>query len=214
MSTQRRRYASPRQIARRGAILAATREMLSKVGYEGTTMRSVAERAEVAKGTIYNLFGSKDELILAALIDLLDQIAERVRESAASPGLESLLTVARLTCEQVESTPQYADAMARALFRAGPGDPLIGPLLDSTARFNAAQLDLERRRGRIAKDVDCDRLGLQIESQKWGIVLIWMLGSIPLESVSTETLRGTLSSLAAAAEPKTRRELLERLRQL
>ena len=214
MSTPRRRYASPRQIERRGAILAATRELLSKVGYESTTMRGVAERAGVAKGTIYNLFGSKDELILAALIDLLDQIAERVQESAASPGLESLLTVARLTCEQVESTPQYADAMARALFRASPGDPLIGPLVDSTARFNAAQLDLERRRGRIAKEVDCDRLGLQIESQKWGIVLIWMLGSIPLESVTTETLRGILSSLAAAAEPKTRRELLEQLRQL
>jgi hypothetical protein len=91
---------------------------------------------------------------------------------------------------------------------------LIGPLVDSTARFNAAQLDLERRRGRIAKEVDCDRLGLRIESQKWGIVLIWMLGSIPLESVTTETLRGILSSLAAAAEPKTRRELLDQLRQL
>ena len=58
---------TPRQAARRHDILAAVREQLSRFGYEGVNMRQVADAAGVSPTTLYNLYSSKDALVLAAL---------------------------------------------------------------------------------------------------------------------------------------------------
>jgi AcrR family transcriptional regulator len=57
------------------AILDATREILAEGGVERLTVEGVAERAGVAKTTIYRRYRSKDELALAVLIDMVDHIA-------------------------------------------------------------------------------------------------------------------------------------------
>jgi AcrR family transcriptional regulator len=59
----------------RQAILAATRELLAEAGVHGLTVEGVAERAGVAKTTIYRRWRSKDELALAVLIDMVEQVA-------------------------------------------------------------------------------------------------------------------------------------------
>jgi AcrR family transcriptional regulator len=56
------------------AILAATREILAESGVPGLTVEGVAARAGVAKTTIYRRWRSKDELALAVLIDMVEQV--------------------------------------------------------------------------------------------------------------------------------------------
>src|SRR3954447_2537243 len=58
------------------AILDATRELLAESGVHGLTMEGVAIRAGVAKTTIYRRWRSKDELALAVLIDMVEQVVE------------------------------------------------------------------------------------------------------------------------------------------
>jgi AcrR family transcriptional regulator len=58
------------------AILAATRELLAERGVEHLTVEGVAARAGVAKTTIYRRWRSKDELALAVLLDMVEQIVE------------------------------------------------------------------------------------------------------------------------------------------
>ena len=67
-SPSRKKYESPRQLERQANILATTREMLAEVGYSATTMRGLAQRANVAPGTLYNLYKSKDALVFAAVL--------------------------------------------------------------------------------------------------------------------------------------------------
>jgi AcrR family transcriptional regulator len=57
------------------AILAATRELLAANGVQGLTVEGVASRAGVAKTTIYRRYRSKDELALAVLIDMVENVA-------------------------------------------------------------------------------------------------------------------------------------------
>lgn len=57
------------------AILEATRELLAEGGVQGLTVEGVAARAGVAKTTIYRRYRSKDELALAVLIDMVEEIA-------------------------------------------------------------------------------------------------------------------------------------------
>ncbi len=56
------------------AILDATRELLAEGGVEKLTIEGVAARAGVAKTTIYRRWRSKDELALAVLIAMVEQI--------------------------------------------------------------------------------------------------------------------------------------------
>ena len=62
---------TPRQESRRHRILKVTREMVADHGYEGMVMSEVAERADVSPTTLYNLYNTKDELLLEALLSLI-----------------------------------------------------------------------------------------------------------------------------------------------
>ena len=45
-------------------IVDATRELLGEVGLEGTTLKVICDRAGVRAGSFYNLFESKEEVVL------------------------------------------------------------------------------------------------------------------------------------------------------
>ena len=107
------------QIERRERILEAVRDRLSSHGYDGLSMRDLADSANVSPTTLYNLFGGKDALVLAALRDLLDQIAVRVAQSEAT-GMQRLLIGAEEIGRQIVATPEYAEGMTRTLFNADP----------------------------------------------------------------------------------------------
>jgi hypothetical protein len=57
----------PAQEARRLRILEAARSLAIEGGYDGVQMRDVADRAEVALGTLYRYFRSKVELLIAVM---------------------------------------------------------------------------------------------------------------------------------------------------
>jgi AcrR family transcriptional regulator len=65
---------STRAARTEAAILAATRELLSKCGVRELTVEGVAARSGVAKTTIYRRWRSKDELALAVLIDMVQTV--------------------------------------------------------------------------------------------------------------------------------------------
>jgi AcrR family transcriptional regulator len=51
--------------ANRAAILEAGRDVFAELGYEATTVRDIIRRTELASGTFYNYFKSKDEVFHA-----------------------------------------------------------------------------------------------------------------------------------------------------
>jgi AcrR family transcriptional regulator len=52
---------------RRTRILDAARDLIEAQGYESLTMRELARVGEVTVPTIYNLFGNKESVLLAAV---------------------------------------------------------------------------------------------------------------------------------------------------
>lgn len=53
------------KLANRSAILEAGRDVFAELGYEGTTVRDIIRRTQLASGTFYNYFKSKDEVFHA-----------------------------------------------------------------------------------------------------------------------------------------------------
>lgn len=213
-TTTKRKYESPRQLQRQSNILATVRQMLEEVGYEGMTIRGLAKRAGVAQGTLYNLYGGKGALVLAAVDDLLSKIASTAVEESPSEGIEAIFARSRLVGAQIEAAPGYADAMTRILFHVGPEDPLVEVLFAGSYPFLKTQLEAARRSGEVRPEVDTDLVARHLVGQQWGVVLLWMMGMIPIEDNGRERQRSELMTLIGIATDATRKRLEARLAEL
>jgi AcrR family transcriptional regulator len=96
--------------ANREAILQAARLVFSELGYGATTVRDIIRRTELASGTFYNYFKSKEDVFEA----LADDSARRFR-----PVLAAVRA-------QATDFPGYVEAAYRAYFSfiAAENEPL------------------------------------------------------------------------------------------
>lgn len=113
---------SAAQRDRRRRILDATLSLASKGGYDAVQMRAVAEKAEVALGTLYRYFPSKIHLLVSALAIEFDRIQEGL-DRTTIPGETSyertLYVLGRVT-RVMQREPQLTEAMTRAFLFADP----------------------------------------------------------------------------------------------
>jgi len=95
---------------RRSEVLATTRRLFARKGYQRTTMVEVAAASEVALGTLYQIFPSKEAMLCSLLEDYIDQLIERVREAAAAAdGSRDVLS--RVVRTQLAFSLQNADVL-------------------------------------------------------------------------------------------------------
>jgi AcrR family transcriptional regulator len=73
----------------RGLLLQAAAEAFAREGYEGANINTISSSAGFAKGTIYNYFPSKRDLMLALIDETAEQHLEYIQEKVMekeSPG--------------------------------------------------------------------------------------------------------------------------------
>jgi TetR/AcrR family transcriptional regulator, cholesterol catabolism regulator len=113
---------SAAQRERRKRILDATLALASKGGYEAVQMRTVAERADVALGTLYRYFPSKIHLLVSGLAREFERAQERLDRSPV-PGdtaYERMLYVLGRVTRSMQREPLLTEAMTRAFMFADP----------------------------------------------------------------------------------------------
>ena len=69
---------------RRIAILDAARSLYTQLGLEGVSMDRIAQEAELAKGTIYLYFKSREEMMMALISDEMERLLQALENVAAS----------------------------------------------------------------------------------------------------------------------------------
>jgi AcrR family transcriptional regulator len=93
---------------KRPLILQAATEVFAEQGFASVTVAEIADRAGIGKGTVYEYFSSKDELLFAVFEWMNEKIFERIRSLLDEGGttrerLQRMLDLgARITREQVE----------------------------------------------------------------------------------------------------------------
>ncbi len=206
-NVQRKAYNSPRQVERQQRILATARREISRVGYEGLTMRGLAGASGVALKTLYNLYSSKDELLFAAVGDLLQDLQALPEVAETEAGLPRSLAYTRVLGETIVREPAYADAMARALFQSPPANRLVDILLrDSVALLASGLAEADSRR-ELAAGTDIYALARRMVAAQWGTVLLWQKGLLVLETVPAELLAGQVALLQSVCQPARQRWL-------
>jgi len=137
---------SAAQRDRRKRILDATIALASKGGFEAVQMRAVAEKADVALGTLYRYFPSKIHLLVSGLARELER--GRERGGAAVPGdtaYDRLLFVLGRITRAMQRDPNLTEAMTRAFMFA---DASAAAEVDTVAKL------IERTFARALHDDD------------------------------------------------------------
>ena len=91
---------------RRRQILDAATEVMSTTGFHATSMQAVAERAGISVGLIYQYFGNKDELLVAVIVDILEDFRDQVPAAIAAAGedpVDRFGAACRICCQIVEA---------------------------------------------------------------------------------------------------------------
>ena len=63
--------------ARRAQIVNALHSLLGELGYDGASVSAIAKRAELAPGLVHYHFGNKEEILLAVVVRLAEQLRAR-----------------------------------------------------------------------------------------------------------------------------------------
>ncbi|MGW8528033.1 MULTISPECIES: TetR family transcriptional regulator [Nocardiopsidaceae] len=108
------------QTQRRKRIVQTAAALAVRGGVEAMQMRSVAERAGVALGTLYRYFPSKMDLVVAVVteeLDLLEGGIVRRPPTADSPAERAVDVLLRAT-RGLMREPELADALIRSLIMA------------------------------------------------------------------------------------------------
>ncbi|MEV0952850.1 TetR/AcrR family transcriptional regulator [Promicromonospora sp. NPDC050249] len=94
------------------AILRAALELFTEHGHAGTSIEAIARRAGVGKLTVYRRWGSKDELIAAAV--------ESARGEIPNPGTDDLdgMSYAEISQVIVDALPVSARTLTEPGYRA------------------------------------------------------------------------------------------------
>ena len=122
--------------ARRAVILDAALRVFGQYGYRRTSMDDIAREAQIAKGTIYLSFASKEEVFQALSRSLSQQMLAGAEAARRRPGT----TADKLAAMNAAWFGTYAETIRRS--------PHAAELLDAKHRLSADLVaDAARRRG-------------------------------------------------------------------
>jgi AcrR family transcriptional regulator len=168
----------------RAAAIAATLTELAEAGYSALSLESVARRAGVHKTTLYRRWGTREDLVLDAM---LDRAGERISVPATGSLREDLLELGR-TAAANAATPEVA-AMARAVVAQAPHDSRLAAanrrFWDERLALDAAIVERAIERGEVAAGTEPRRV---IESLLGPIHLRLLLTGEPVDDAFLEDI--------------------------
>lgn len=102
-------------VEKRARILRAAVDVFGTVGFDAASMAEIAARAEVAKGTLYLYYASKEQLFEAAY-----QLCQQERLHACGVDAEGAMTVLERLCCRLRSGTRWelAEPQKNRLLRA------------------------------------------------------------------------------------------------
>lgn len=122
MSAQRRRRVKPPDV-RRDEILDATETVLLAEGAQNLKVDVVAEHADIAVGTIYRYFGSKDDLIAAARVRYIERWTVVVTDVGEAATIDSRDKLRQVVTRVFQFGARHA-ALHHVLFQQSGGSDI------------------------------------------------------------------------------------------
>lgn len=176
-------------------IIESTIELAEEGGFEAVRLRDVAARAEVAMGTLYRRFHSKEDLLVAALEQETRRMEERVRQRPPKGGTasERAISFFVIATRGMLRRPNLSRAMLKA---AAAGEPAlarkVGLFHDMTRRMIVGAL---RGKPFLPGDetmTERERLLGDVLNQIWFAVMIGWSGGLETQVSIHDRMRASV----------------------
>jgi AcrR family transcriptional regulator len=191
---------------RRERILAAARELVAQGGMSGWSMRKLAHAARVSVPTLYNLFGSKEEIRQAMCAGFFDEIDRDVDEKSADRPIEQALAFASEAVDHVVDRSSLTRPVLLAQEHGRGGERVTTPL--AIERLRAA-IQAAMDQGDLHADLRADLLAVQAYTGFHRGALRWAHDDIDASVFRDEATYAVCVSLLAAATDIARPEILK-----
>ena len=216
-ASPRRKYGSQVMADRRQRILAQAQAMLDELGVEGFTIRELSSRADVAQRTLYNLFGSKEDIVASAIHDHFAGLLAEVAPPPPATDFEGYLRRIDALLDRTIELKRYATAMVGVFFSPSVDRRLYDTLRWISEGGSTAWVPQAVRDGVLVKLTpdDRERLSTLLLNTGYANITDWAAGRIPAEELKTRFKMNFLICIQALSRPAHRTRiaaLLDRLR--
>ena len=184
MAKVRGRYASPAQAERRRRILRETLKLLQEASPADISMGQIAELSEVSTKTLYNLFKSRNGLLLAAAAQTRADTQTSINMMSTPVGISRILELTRRTMDTFERSPEFMESAMSVVVGISAEDEAEHHRVGMTQKWFHEALLIAESEDQLLPGTDCMQLSQLLAASQWGVTLMWQKGLI-----STETLR-------------------------
>ncbi len=184
---------------RRERILEVARQLIAEQGYEAVTMRDLAERGLVSVPTLYVLFGSKKELLFAAVESYFTDIVDKVEVGASERGLSRILSLIETLCRETPRHAEYARSLVDFMGNGSEPGALVGLVVGQLANEITSALEQMQKKRQLAAWTDLRPLGERLAGQMSMTTFAWARHQLPDEGLRAAMLYGTSVTLLGLA---------------
>ena len=187
-----------RRAERRARILQHARDLLTSVGYEAVTMDRLAEACGVTKPTLYNSFGSKDDLLTEAVQDAYGRILARARAPGAAHGLDRLVNLFTITARVTQGERERGRKLLKAV-RPSVSGPFGETVQQTISDAIGEAVEEMREAGELRTWVDPDLLTQRLTGLQRSVYTDYSAGKIPIDRLDAAVLHAVCLLLVGAA---------------
>ncbi len=193
-----------KKVETRDRILQAGLAAFAKRGIDHCTIDEIALAADVGKGTVYNYFRTKEDLVVSFMVDVERQAqneASQLAQGNRSP--RSILT--RFVERQFElKRPHYAFVrvfLAQLAGKARPDEAWVGQASEAIDPPLTQLFTTMQTRGRVRTDVDVATLVGAFKVMQLGLTVLWALEGPPW-SGTTRAIQHQIQLFCSGIEVK------------
>jgi TetR/AcrR family transcriptional regulator, cholesterol catabolism regulator len=185
-----------KKLDKRERIRDAAWELFATVGYDDTTTKAVAARADVASGTVFLYASDKRDLLCLVMHDRLAEVVDARFETLprSAPLLDQLMHVFRGLFQMYGEHPKVAAAFVRHFPGAdGPSGQKVNALTFAFLHRIATLVRDKQARGEVSATIDPQRAAANVFSLYFGALMSWLSGFISLDAALDPSLRDALA---------------------
>lgn len=202
------RYASAAMLERRKRILAVARELVAEQGIDGFSVNALCRRADVAKQTLYNAFGTKDELIAAAILDYFEDYESHIPYCSPLGTLDRLIERMVAVGTRNLTIPNYIKAITGFYFSASANPELRTMLHEIFSLIQRPYVEALAASASLHPWVDGERLIDSLDEQRMLTAAKWARGEMSDEDFVDALAMGVLTILLGVSRGEERENIL------
>ena len=188
MAKARGKYASPAQAERRKRILRETLKLLASESPSDISMAQIAERSDVSTKTLYNLFKSRNGLLLAAAAQTRADTQSSANVMSAPAGISRILELTRRTMDTFERSPEFMESAMSVVVGIRAEDEAEHHRVGSAQEWCHEALLVAESERQLLPGTDCMQLSQLLAASQWGVTLMWQKGLISLETLRRQAI--------------------------